>query len=71
MKKNIHPKIYKLNIKCSCGNLIKIFTSSKYKFIIDVCYKCHAFYTGKQKITGSKGRIQNLKKRFKNINLIF
>ncbi len=71
MKKNIHPKIYKLCIKCSCGNKTNIVSTLKNKFSIDVCYKCHSFYTGKQKISNSKGRIDNLRKRFKNINLNF
>ncbi len=71
MKKNIHPNIYLLNINCSCGNKIKIFSTLKKDFYIDICYKCHSFYTGKQRISNSKGRIENLKKRFKKINLEF
>ncbi len=71
MKKKIHPNIYKLYINCSCGNNIVIYSTLKNKFSIDVCYKCHSFYTGKQKISNSKGRIDILRKRFKNINLKF
>ncbi len=72
MKKKIHPEIYLLHINCSCGNKMKIFSTLKKKFDIDVCYKCHVFYTGKQRISSSKGRIDNFRKRFGNINsLIF
>ncbi len=71
MKKDIHPKIYRLSINCSCGNIISIFSTLNNKFFIDVCYKCHSYYTGKHKISNSKGRIDNLRKRFKNINLNF
>ncbi len=68
MKKKIHPKIYSLSIVCSCGNIINIFSTLKKNFNIDVCYKCHVFYTGKQKISSSKGRIDNFRKRFSKIN---
>ncbi len=66
--KNKKILIYKLKVVCSCKNIIYIFTTCKKKINIDVCYKCHSFYTGKQKISNSKGRMENLKKRFNNIN---
>ncbi len=71
MKKEIHPKINLLKVKCSCGNKINIFSTLNKNFNIDVCYKCHSFYTGKQKISNSKGRIDNLRKRFNKINFNF
>ncbi len=71
MKKNIHPNIYKLYINCSCGKTIVVFSTLKKDFSVDVCYKCHSFYTGKYKISNSKGRIDILRKRFENINLKF
>ncbi len=71
MKKNIHPIINLLKVICSCGNKINIFSTLKKNFNIDVCYKCHSFYTGKQKISYSRGRIDNLKKRFNKINFNF
>ncbi len=71
MKKNIHLENNLLKAFCSCGNIIKIYSTLKKNFNIDVCYKCHSFYTGKQKISNSKGRLDNLKKRFDKINFIF
>ncbi len=71
MKKNIHLSNNLLKVSCSCGNIIKIYSTLKKNFNIDVCYKCHSFYTGKQKISNSKGRLDNLKKRFGKINFIF
>ncbi len=68
MKKNIHPIKYLLNLVCSCGENICIYSTLKNSFSIDVCYKCHSFYTGKQKISSIKGRIENLKRRFEKIN---
>ncbi len=69
MKKKIHSDIFSLKVSCSCGNIINIFSTLKNDFFIDVCYKCHSYYTGKQKISFSKGRIENLRKRFNNINI--
>ncbi len=71
MRKNIHPIKYLLNLVCSCGNKIVIYSTLKNNFSVDVCYKCHSFYTGKQKISNIKGRIENFKKRFKKINFNF
>ncbi len=71
MKKNIHPNTYFLNLSCSCGEKINIYSTIKNNFSIDVCYKCHSFYTGKHKISNNKGRIENFKKRFKKINFKF
>ncbi len=68
MKKEIHPKIFLLKVVCSCGNIIYINTTLKNNLLIDICYKCHSFYTGKQKFSNKKGRIENLKKRFNKIN---
>ncbi len=71
MKKKIHLENFLLKIKCSCGNKMKIYSTLNKKFSVDICYKCHPFYTGKQKISNIKGRIKNLKKRFDKINFNF
>ncbi len=68
MKKNIHPNIYLIKVSCSCGNIMNIHSVLIKDFNVDVCYKCHSFYTGKQKISNSKGRLDNFKKRFNKIN---
>ncbi|QJC37077.1 50S ribosomal protein L31 [Enterobacteriaceae endosymbiont of Donacia vulgaris] len=68
MKKNIHPEYNKITIKCSCGNTIHTRSTLKNnkELNLDVCYICHPFYTGKQKRTDTKGRVENFKKKFKN-----
>ncbi len=68
MKKKIHPKMFLLKVVCSCNNIMYIYTTIKKNFSVDVCYKCHSFYTGKQKISNTKGRIENFKKKFSKIN---
>ncbi len=71
MKKNIHPKSRELIVNCSCGNIIKIFSTLNKNFSIEVCYKCHSFYTGKQKSSNIKGRLEKFNKKYKNINYLF
>ncbi|QJC33855.1 50S ribosomal protein L31 [Enterobacteriaceae endosymbiont of Donacia provostii] len=71
MKKNIHPKYNSILAKCSCGNLINIKSTLKNnkELSLDVCYLCHPFYTGKQKITDNKGRVEQFRKKFKNFQI--
>ena len=64
MKENIHPKYEEVNVKCSCGNTFKIRSTVGHDLNIDVCSKCHPFYTGKQKIVDTGGRVEAFKKRF-------
>jgi large subunit ribosomal protein L31 len=63
MKEGIHPKYEKTTIKCACGNLIET-SSTKSNLHLDVCSKCHPFFTGKQKIADVGGRVDRFNKRF-------
>ncbi|CAL4325749.1 50S ribosomal protein L31 [Buchnera aphidicola (Neophyllaphis podocarpi)] len=65
MRKNIHPKYISVKAKCSCGNIIKIFSTISSNINIDVCSKCHPFYTGKQRVLDNKGRVEKFNKKFK------
>lgn len=63
MKKDIHPKYYqKSKIQCACGNALEI-GSAKPEIQIDICSKCHPFYTGKEKLIDTAGRIEKFKSR--------
>ncbi|WP_343182516.1 50S ribosomal protein L31 [Buchnera aphidicola] len=65
MKKEIHPKYKKMIINCACGNIINIFsTLNKKNLNVDVCFKCHPFYTGKQRVISQGGRIEQFNKKF-------
>ncbi|OQM34050.1 50S ribosomal protein L31 [bacterium endosymbiont of Pedicinus badii] len=67
MKKNIHPKIFSVQAICSsCNNVISIVTTIKKNFSIEICNKCHPFYTGKQRSIGKGSRISRFKKQFRN-----
>ena len=63
MKKNIHPKYKSINVKCSCGNTFMI-KSNIVDLNIEVCDKCHPFYTKKQKIIDSAKRIDKFNKKY-------
>ncbi|HDL74915.1 MAG TPA: 50S ribosomal protein L31 [bacterium] len=63
MKKDIHPKYYpEARAVCACGNTFSI-GSTKELIEIEVCSKCHPFYTGKDKIMDTLGQVQKFKKR--------
>ncbi len=63
MKKKIHPQYYKkAEIKCSCGNVIKV-GSTQEEMEIEICSACHPFYTGKKKLVDTAGQVDRFKKR--------
>lgn len=64
MKADIHPKYGPLRATCSCGNVIETRSSRPGDMHLDVCSACHPFYTGKQKILDSGGRVERFRKRF-------
>ena len=64
MKNEIHPAYNELVATCSCGNVIKVGSTRTDAIYLDVFSSCHPFYTGKQKIVDSGGRIDRFNKRF-------
>ena len=69
MKKKIHPSTKEIKMTCSCGNQLELLSSLKKDQLLDVCSKCHPFYTGEHKISDEKGRVEKYKKRFGSIGL--
>jgi large subunit ribosomal protein L31 len=63
MKKGIHPEFVECEVSCACGNHFTIL-SNKSSLKIDICNKCHPFFTGSQKIVDTTGRVERFKKRF-------
>ena len=63
MKQGIHPNYIDCTITCACGNVIKT-RSTKPEIHVEVCSKCHPFYTGKQKLVDTGGRVERFNKRF-------
>jgi len=63
MKKDIHPKYEMTTITCACGNVIE--TRSTVKNIqVEICSACHPFFTGKQKLVDTAGRIERFNKKY-------
>jgi large subunit ribosomal protein L31 len=62
MKKDIHPEYFDCTVICSCGNTFKT-RSTKKELKVEICSNCHPFYTGKQKLVDSGGRVERFKKR--------
>ncbi len=64
MKADIHPKYEDTTITCGCGAVVQTRSTIGGEVRVDVCSQCHPFYTGKQKIVDSGGRVDRFKKRF-------
>jgi large subunit ribosomal protein L31 len=63
MKKEIHPKYYEnAQVRCACGNVFTIGSTKEF-IEVEVCSKCHPFYTGKDKIVDKMGRVEKFRKR--------
>lgn len=62
MKKDIHPKLNTITITCACGNSFETL-STKDRIMVDICSACHPFYTGKQKLIDTEGRIEKFQKK--------
>jgi large subunit ribosomal protein L31 len=63
MKKDIHPKYVETTVTCGCGETFKT-RSTQDKIAVEVCSKCHPFYTGKQKFVDAAGRVERFKQKF-------
>ena len=66
MKADIHPAYTAIKVTCSCGNVIETRSTLGRDIHVDVCSQCHPFYTGKQKIIDSGGRVERFRRRFGN-----
>ena len=62
MKSDIHPKTYVATARCACGATFETI-STKEELRVDICSKCHPFYTGKQKLVDTGGRVDKFNKR--------
>jgi len=63
MKSEIHPKYYpKASVRCACGNAFSVGSTKEF-IETEVCFKCHPFYTKKEKVMDTLGRVQKFKER--------
>ena len=63
MKAGIHPKYVNATVTCACGNTFTV-GSTRPQLRVDVCSKCHPFYTGQQRILDTAGRVERFRRRF-------
>jgi large subunit ribosomal protein L31 len=63
MKANIHPDYVEATVTCACGNTFKV-GSTKAQLKVDVCSKCHPFFTGQQRILDTAGRVERFNRRY-------
>jgi large subunit ribosomal protein L31 len=65
MKEGIHPAYNEIKVTCSCGNTFTTRSTAGKELNLEVCSKCHPFYTGKQKTTtDAKGRVDHFKRKY-------
>jgi large subunit ribosomal protein L31 len=68
MKKGIHPEYHDVTVVCACGNTFK--TRSTYKsdlLRLEICSRCHPFFTGKQKLIDSAGRVERFQRKYAGV----
>jgi len=63
MKPDIHPEYVETTIKCACGNVLEA-GSTKADIRVEICSKCHPFFTGKQKLLDTAGRIERFRRKY-------
>lgn len=63
MKANIHPKYLEVTVSCACGETFKT-RSTKGDIRLEICSKCHPFFTGKQKLVDTAGRIERFQRKY-------
>ena len=63
MKMNIHPKYTEIKVTCSCGNSFVTKSTGK-DLSLEICSKCHPFYTGKQKMVDTAGRVERFEQKY-------
>lgn len=64
MKEGIHPEYKEITVTCSCGSVFKTRSTASKDLLLDVCSQCHPFYTGKQKIVDTAGRVDRFQQKY-------
>ncbi len=66
MKEKIHPKYVKSMVKCACGNAFETMSTTE-EIKVAICSNCHPFFTGKQKLIDTAGRIEKFHKKYQKV----
>ena len=63
MKSDIHPEFHTATVNCSCGNTFQT-GATQTELRVEICSKCHPFYTGEQRIVDTQGRVERMRRRY-------
>ncbi len=69
MKPNIHPKFEDIQVTCTCGHVFTVGSALCAPLNLNVCNQCHPFYTGKQKVVDTAGRVKRMQDKFGSFSL--
>lgn len=64
MKQGIHPEYNEIKVQCACGNVFSTRSTRKDELHVEICSECHPFFTGKQKLVDTAGRVDRFNKRY-------
>lgn len=64
MKQGIHPEYHEINVHCACGSTFQTRSTRKDDLSVEICSECHPFFTGKQKLVDTAGRVDRFNKRY-------
>ena len=64
MKAKIHPEYKEITVSCTCGNTFRTASTLGHDLQVEVCSNCHPFYTGKQKIVDTAGRVDKFRRKY-------
>jgi large subunit ribosomal protein L31 len=65
MKAGIHPAYEEVNVTCACGHVFKTRSTHKGDIRVEICSSCHPFFTGKQKLMDTAGRVEKFERKYK------
>jgi large subunit ribosomal protein L31 len=68
MKAEIHPAYNELNVTCACGSTFRTRSTHKGDMRVEICAACHPFYTGRQRLLDTAGRIERFNKKYAKVN---
>jgi large subunit ribosomal protein L31 len=63
MKKGIHPEYFQTTISCTCGAIYEVYSTVK-DLKVEICSSCHPFFTGKQKLVDTAGRVERFERKY-------
>ncbi|MBI2346341.1 MAG: 50S ribosomal protein L31 [Deltaproteobacteria bacterium] len=64
MKEKIHPALHQVTVTCACGHTVKTWSTLSKNFTIEICSHCHPYFTGKQKLIDTAGKVEKFNKKY-------